>query len=481
MNKKILFILFLFLFIFCSCSINDAYDPDVNVKIATLDELKSSGGVTIKVAYGNLNYLYGPGLKDLIAQFTKDYSEYNINVIIDEQSKITIKNHIIDGMKNNNAPTIAFGYSHEIVEYLHNSGIVSLNPYIKSNEVGIWDNSKNTFNEDYDLYSDLLVENQQFNINNRFYSLPFNKTTEVLIYNKTAFDTLNLDVPKTWSEVESVSKSIIDKINSGVVEKKLKINLKTMLDSGKFYTLLYDSSYFSFLTAVQQWGGTFVEHTYDKNGDAILTSPVKKFNSQESVEAMRFFQNLAKNKYFNFPHVFNEFYSSYPFMATKCLMTIASSDSFTYLHSRNLKYDIAPVPYNSNTGNKSVIVNGHNICMFSNASDVERLAGWLLIKYLLSAKSSATFAIKTGYFPVNKASTDVSEYKEFLQSTNESERLVRLSLQTNELYRLNGYTYFTAPSWIGDDAVTTNCGEMMKNIVVSNENVESALSKAFNK
>ena len=41
-----------------------------------------------------------------------------------------------------------------------------------------------------------------------FDPLPFNKSTDVLIYNKTFFDENNLSVPTTWDEMEQVSKQI---------------------------------------------------------------------------------------------------------------------------------------------------------------------------------------------------------------------------------------------------------------------------------
>jgi len=36
------------------------------------------------------------------------------------------------------------------------------------------------------------------------YSLPFSKSTEVLYYNKTAFEDEELKVPTTWEEMEEV-------------------------------------------------------------------------------------------------------------------------------------------------------------------------------------------------------------------------------------------------------------------------------------
>ena len=44
----------------------------------------------------------------------------------------------------------------------------------------------------------------------KFYSLPFNKSTEVLYYNKTFFEENNLTVPTTWDEMEEVSNKITE-------------------------------------------------------------------------------------------------------------------------------------------------------------------------------------------------------------------------------------------------------------------------------
>ena len=60
-----------------------------------------------------------------------------------------------------------------------------------------------------DFLESYLNENRIADEGDDLYGLPFNKSTEVMIYNKTFFEHMNYTVPTTWDEVETLSKKIL--------------------------------------------------------------------------------------------------------------------------------------------------------------------------------------------------------------------------------------------------------------------------------
>ena len=112
-----------------------------------------------------------------------------------------LKSKVTAAIKAKTAPAISQAYPDWVAEYLQSGAVVELDNYIFHEEVGI-----ENFDDIAEAYR---KENSQYE-GNKFYSLPFNKSTEVLYYNKTFFEEHNLTVPTTWAEMEEVSKQITE-------------------------------------------------------------------------------------------------------------------------------------------------------------------------------------------------------------------------------------------------------------------------------
>ena len=112
-----------------------------------------------------------------------------------------LKTKTTAALKSGSVPAIAQAYPDWVAEYLQSGSVVDLDPYINDGKVGIKDFD--------DIIKSYREENSQYE-GGKFYSLPFNKSTEVLYYNKTFFEENNLEVPTTWEELEEVSKKITE-------------------------------------------------------------------------------------------------------------------------------------------------------------------------------------------------------------------------------------------------------------------------------
>lgn len=406
------------------------------------------------------------------------------------------------------APDVLVGYPDHFASYLVGSGIIALDSFIKDENVGIWDYTTNNFTSDYSFYQDYINETIQYDTAKSYYALPFNKSTELLIYNKTFFDAYNLKVPTTWDEASALCVQI-EELVKGMKDLSPDeyvfegVNLYDFYEKGKFMPFTWDSTSNLFITAVRQWGGTYTEPLYKEDGSTNLTAGLAVFNTDankdKTVAAMTFLQEMAKKNYFNVPEKFEKSYASDLFKAGQCVMTVGSSAGISYNAGGVGEMGVAPILYNSNTGEagKQVIQQGTNIAIMAQASDAKRLAAWLMIKHFLAPENAAIFSIGTAYFPVSEAARNTDRYQQFLTAADTDDavfyipegstepvgdQFVKAYAQAAKVdYKAAGFKFFTDPAWSGSSTVRTEVGTAISQILVTLTDINKALADALSK
>lgn len=326
-------------------------------------------------------------------------------------------------------PHLVVGYPDHFASYVKSDIIVRLDYYLE-NDVhnDTFEPAGENFSID-DFYSDYVQENKsiEFDKQGNPYTLgvPFNKSTEVLTYNKTFFDwcaTQNdlkdsIFVPRTYQEVESVGLAILNLFETRNVygktlykdgtttkgsqgDKDVVIDLTgvTKPDSTnqttQFKPFAYDSQANFFITTVRQNGGTYTE--YDKNAKKGYLA----FNSSETVDGLTYLKHLYDEKVLAIPADFGEEkYGSTPFKGCQCVMMVGSSAGVANAAPSGNKFKIAaaPVPYKT-ADKKFVISQGANLALLDVGSEVQRVASWQLLKFLTKYANGA-FCAATGYYP----------------------------------------------------------------------------------
>ena len=331
-------------------------------------------------------------------------------------------------------PHLVLGYPDHFASYVKSDIIVRLDYYFEND---VHNDTFEPAGESFkmsDFYADYMVENQtiEFDKEGKGYTLgvPFNKSTEVLIYNKTFFDwciaqnITGIKVPETYAEVESVGKAILkllkDKSAYGKIlasngnvyddiaavsaaSASVVLNLTGIheatggptVDKTAFKPFSYDSQANLFITTVRQNGGTYTE--IDKNtGKGYLA-----FDSQETLNGLNTIKGLYDDKVFGIPADWAEAsYGSNPFKASKSVMTLGSSAGVANdapAGTDAFKIAAAPVPYHS-ADKKYVISQGTNLALLDKGSEQQRVAAWQLLKFL-SKYANGYFCSKTGYYP----------------------------------------------------------------------------------
>ena len=330
-------------------------------------------------------------------------------------------------------PNLVIGYPDHFASYVNQDIIVRLDYYFENDVQSSFEPEGERFKVD-DFYGDYMVENQsiEFDENGKGYTLgvPFNKSTEVLIYNSTFFEWCatqndlkdNIFVPKTYDEVDSVGTAILNMLDAkgvygkyllkdGTVSndqpadaKQIVLNLHGInkwndADNShvnQFKPFSYDSQANLFITSIRQNGGTYTYYDKeDKHGYVGFNN-----DGGKTIEALTKLETLYKNHTFGIPADWEEAkYGSNPFKAQKTVMTLGSSAGVSNDAPTGNAFDIkaAPVPY-FNADKKFVISQGANLALLDKGSRKERLASWMLLKFLTKYANGYLCAM-TGYYP----------------------------------------------------------------------------------
>lgn len=304
-------------------------------------------------------------LEKTLENLTNKFMEANPNIKVNLQNQSTY-NDLQQKMTATLAspkdlPTLTQAYPHWMINAMQDELLVDLKPYIENETIG----SEN--------YNDMLEGFKTASeIDGKIYGMPFNKSTEVIWYNKTLFDELGLEVPTTFEEFAQVAKTITEK--KGIAGAGFDA-------LNNFYT------------------------TYLKNKGVDFNSETD-VTSAESVEAANYYLDGIKEGYFRIAGT--DMYLSGPFANETLGMYIGSNAGESFVKQGvDGKFEIGVAPYPA----ESVMQQGTDLYMFSNATAEQRTAAFEFLKFLTSTENQITWGVETGYIPATHAAISSDEYK----------------------------------------------------------------------
>ena len=219
-------------------------------------------------------------------------------------------------------------------------------------------------------------------------SLPFNRSTYIMYYNKDMFKEVGLDPeapPTTWAELKDAA-------------TKLSID-------GKRWGFSIPADGMFLESLVFQCGGT----SLNEDGTDI------GFNNEAGIEAIDFLKGMMNDGLMKTPA--GEDYTSFDscrndFIGGTVGIIYSSSGDINYLtESTEFELGVAMLPANTEQGVGS---GGANIVMFDGFSDEENAATWDFVKYLCDPEVAGKFASLTGYLPTSPAAAESTAFKEII-------------------------------------------------------------------
>jgi ABC-type glycerol-3-phosphate transport system substrate-binding protein len=466
----------------------------INIRI-TYDGVRASAAILLTVVDSGIPTTFtetveielwhamGEDKANLIRGYAADFMELypNVTVTIPEGTGNydTLKSNMINAITAGDYPNLVQGYPDHVAEYLNGDAVLNLNPYIYSEAWGL--NGDDALD---DIIASYLEENTQYDANGTFYSLPFNKSTEVMIYNKTVFDELDLDVPETWQDIiamapqlqakgEELAKAKVLAANPGQTEAQLATEIAAA--QALIVPAAYDSTGNAFITFARQFGGAYTALNFSTfEGEFLWHENANTF------AAMTFLKN--NNSVFTLPEFWDQDYASTPFVNQQTFVTIGSSAGVTYnVPSSGFEIGVAPVPYNEDMPDeKAVIQQGTNVSLMDIGTDQEKLASWLFLKYLISKEVTTDWAISTGYLPVRTSAYTSTEYQTFLNNPSTTDnKAAAIANAANAAYQQSGHMFFD-PAFIGSSRARTQVGSALERIMLGDGNIQEALNEAYN-
>ena len=384
----------------------------------------------------------------------------------------TLRDTITSGIPANEVPTIAQTYPDHVALYLSGNAVQELDSYLASETTvqlndGTYDKVGLTKAEQDQYIDGFWAEGTMYDSQGTMYSIPFNKSTEVLFYNKDLFDKYGYEVPQTWDDILAICEDFVT-----------RPEYTNLINSGKKASVFsIDSQANLFITLTQQWGGKYTE--FDSKGVGQFV-----FNNAESKAAMAFFKENFDKGYFASATHFGADYSSDAFKAQQCLMTIGSSAGAKYNSSADFTTGVAAYPQ-KDLENAQVIQQGTNVSLFKCANPQEELAGWLFMKFLTNFESALAWCTGTAYFPIRKDVLNSTEYAEHISGiiVDEEGNMIE-NPTTAQLAQKVGLTqqgwFYSNVAFKGSSAARDNAELIVNAILYGNKTIDQAYQEAMN-
>lgn len=240
-----------------------------------------------------------------------------------------------------------------------------------------------TFIEKYDYDLSQLEENilNYYKVDGELYSMPFNSSTPVMVYNKDAFKEAGLDpekAPETFQEVIDAA-----------------AKLKT--DDMAGFSLLTYGWFFEQLVATQ--GGLYVDEDNGRSGDATEAL----FNGEEGLKVFNFLDAMNKAGTFgNFGTNWDDIRAA--FSTEKVAMYLDSSAGVADMIANSpFEVGVAYIPYADDVERNGVVIGGASLWMSKGIAEKEQEAAWEFMQYLTTPEIQAKWHLETGYFAINPA------------------------------------------------------------------------------
>lgn len=411
----------------------------------------TSKTVTIKF-YHSMGAALQTILNDAIAEFNKTYP----NIVIEHYSYGDydgVRDQIKTEISVGGQPNLAYCYPDHVALYNIAGAVQPLDVLIAS-EYGF------TSEQIADFVPAYYNEGKAFG-DDKMYTLPMSKSTEVLYYNKTFFEANKLQVPTTWDEMEEVCKKI-KQIDAACIP------------------LGYDSESNWFITMCEQYGSTYTSAT----GDNFL------FDNETNHTFVKRFRTWYENKWVTTEALsggytsalFTGESSSGDAVSTRCYMCIGSTGGATYQQPNQVNGEfefevgITSIPQ-INPEQPKVISQGPSLCLFKNADPQQVLASWLFAKFLTTdVEFQARVSMNNGYAPVIQSVKQNPVYADFLadaSTANIQAYAVKVALdQAN--------AYYVSPAFNGSSVARDQVGLLMQKCLAAEaSDVDAMIQSAF--
>jgi len=260
-----------------------------------------------------------------------------------------------------NLPALAQAFENNIALYLEADALMPLDDVIS----------------DLDQLNPLFVNVVRFD--GKLYGLPFNKSVQILYFNRDLLSKHGLKVPKTISELIEDAKKI------------------SAAEGEPVYWLRPDTSTFAYWFF--NMGGNYLH-----DGKIVVNSP----------EAVKALETLVAGIKDGWAKAITSGYINQNFGNGVYGFSTDSSAGYSY-YLKAAKFDLGIATLPGNGGKPGLgLVQGTDLIIFEDASDAQKKLAGEFINFVSSPKAQALFSAATGYVPVNLKAIEEPALQDYL-------------------------------------------------------------------
>lgn len=256
-----------------------------------------------------------------------------------------------------------------------------------------------------------------YTVDGKFLCLPFNPSSPIMYYNKTAFDAAGItEIPTTFAEIEAIAEQLTS------VEGNPQYAMGLSIYGWFFEALLVGAGHYY----VDNENGRVADATkieYDTNGGGKLVMEAWKKLVDDGVCYNYGVDNDS---------------SKAAFMAGDTAITFESTAQLTTIENgASFEVGTAFLPSVLDERVDRAIVGGGNLWLVKSGDEQRQADAWTFMKFMSSAEPAAAFSMATGYYAANSKAYEVPEYVEYLES-HPNAKVALEQLEASEVSTLTG-------------------------------------------
>lgn len=378
---------------------------------------------------------FQPTLNKIVEEYNKSQDEYEVEALYQGSYQETL-NKFKSVQGTDKAPALV--QLNEIsTEYMYNSGAITP--------------MQNFVNRDgYDLskLEDTLIN--YYTINGTLYSMPFNSSASVLLYNKDAFKEVGLDsekAPRSYKEISEAAK----KLTKGTE----RYGFAMIMDAWFIEQLLANENtlYVNEENGRAGKAPTGVAYEGDKI-KAIFSWLNDMYRTNTATSYGKEYQNTRA-----------------AFLSGKVTMYMDSSSGIQQL-TELADFEIGTAYVPSESGEfVGVPIGGASLWVTNSVPTKQQEVAWDFIKYAISKESQALWASSTGYYSVNKEAYNLDLLKNDLEKTPQKLVAVNEIKNTKKTSATSGAVVGVFPE------LRKLMTDAMEKVYVGNEKLDKVIDK----
>ncbi len=238
-----------------------------------------------------------------------------------------------------------------------------------------------------------------YTIEGKLYSMPFNSSTPLLYYNKTAFEKAGLDpntAPKNFDEIVEFAQKLTIKDDAGNITQRGF----GMGNYGWFF---------------EQWIGKMGKQYVDNNngrGEAAATKVVFDENGAAK-DILNTWKKLIDDGTITYLNKGNNDAKA-AFISGQIAMTMESTAALKSLLTNvgdSFEIGTGFFPNINADDVGGVSIGGGSLWALASGNDAKQNAAWEFIQYMIAPEQQAVWNATTGYFPITVATHDLDAFK----------------------------------------------------------------------